>query len=112
MPDLGVLTQEELCLIVRSLARATGLPLIVDGDTGYGEALNAMRLVRELEARFQWEQALTLKPEEDDAEKIRAKVAKGLPVKVPARVVKKSKEPVKAEGPKRQTKLGTQRTPE
>ena len=27
----------------------TGLPLIVDGDTGYGEALNAMRLVRELE---------------------------------------------------------------
>jgi methylisocitrate lyase len=49
LPDLGVLTQEELLLIVRSLARATGLPLIVDGDTGYGEALNAMRLVRELE---------------------------------------------------------------
>ncbi len=50
LPDLGMLTQEELCLVVRSLARATGLPLIVDGDTGYGEALNAMRLVRELEA--------------------------------------------------------------
>ncbi len=49
LPDLGILTQEELCLIVRSLSRATGLPLIVDGDTGYGEALNAMRLVRELE---------------------------------------------------------------
>lgn len=50
LPDLGILTQEELCQVVRSLARATGLPLIVDGDTGYGEALNAMRLVRELEA--------------------------------------------------------------
>jgi methylisocitrate lyase len=40
---------EELCLIVKSVSRSTGLPLIVDGDTGYGEALNAMRLVRELE---------------------------------------------------------------
>lgn len=50
LPDLGMMTQEELTAVVRSLARATGLPLIVDGDTGYGEALNAMRLVRELEA--------------------------------------------------------------
>ncbi|MCB1884482.1 MAG: methylisocitrate lyase [Geminicoccaceae bacterium] len=49
LPDLGILTQEELCGAVRSIARATGLPLVVDGDTGYGEALNAMRLVRELE---------------------------------------------------------------
>ncbi|MDX2156247.1 MAG: methylisocitrate lyase [Hyphomicrobiaceae bacterium] len=49
LPDLGMMTQEELLLVVRALARATGLPLIVDGDTGYGEALNAMRLVRELE---------------------------------------------------------------
>ena len=49
LPDLGILAMEELCLVVRILARATGLPLIVDGDTGYGEALNAMRLVRELE---------------------------------------------------------------
>lgn len=49
LPDLGILTMEELCLIVRSVARTSRLPLIVDGDTGYGEALNAMRLVRELE---------------------------------------------------------------
>jgi methylisocitrate lyase len=49
LPDLGVLTMEELAGTVRSIARATGLPLIVDGDTGYGEALNVMRLVRELE---------------------------------------------------------------
>lgn len=50
LPDLGILALEELTFIVRSIARATGLPIIVDGDTGYGEALNAMRLVRELEA--------------------------------------------------------------
>ena len=49
LPDLGILSMEELCLVVRVVARSTGLPLIVDGDTGYGEALNAMRLVRELE---------------------------------------------------------------
>ena len=34
---------------MRSITRATDLPLIVDGDTGYGEALNVMRLVRDLE---------------------------------------------------------------
>ncbi len=50
LPDLGVLTLEELCVITRAIARVTGLPLLVDGDTGYGEALNAMRVVRELEA--------------------------------------------------------------
>ncbi len=50
LPDLGVMTLEELCFFVRAIARATDLPLIVDGDTGYGEAINVMRLVRELEA--------------------------------------------------------------
>lgn len=49
LPDLGVITLEELCHTTRMLARATGLPILVDGDTGYGEALNVMRLVRELE---------------------------------------------------------------
>ena len=50
LPDLGVMTSEELLLACRSITRATGLPLIVDGDTGYGEALNVMRLVQDLEA--------------------------------------------------------------
>ena len=49
LPDLGVITLEELCHATRQLVRATGLPVLVDGDTGYGEALNVMRLVRELE---------------------------------------------------------------
>ena len=50
LPDLGVITMEELVVFTRSITRATGLPLLVDGDTGYGEALNVMRLMVELEA--------------------------------------------------------------
>ena len=49
LPDLGVITPEELCHATRQLVRATGLPVLVDGDTGYGEVLNVMRLIRELE---------------------------------------------------------------
>jgi methylisocitrate lyase len=48
-PDLGILGLEELCLFTRAIVRAAGLPLIVDADTGFGGALNAMRAVRELE---------------------------------------------------------------
>lgn len=50
LPDLGVMTLEDMVFMTRAIARATGLPLLVDGDTGYGEALNVMRMVRELEA--------------------------------------------------------------
>lgn len=49
LPDLGVMTLEEVCFFVRMIYRATDLPLIVDADTGYGEALNVMRTVQELE---------------------------------------------------------------
>ncbi len=49
LPDLGILTLDELAFFTRAICRAADLPLVVDGDTGYGEALNAMRLVRELE---------------------------------------------------------------
>jgi methylisocitrate lyase len=49
LPDLGVLTMDELVFFTRAICRAVDLPLVVDGDTGYGEALNVMRLVRELE---------------------------------------------------------------
>jgi len=49
LADLGIIGLDELCLFARAIARATALPLIVDGDTGYGGILNVMRLVRELE---------------------------------------------------------------
>lgn len=46
LPDLGVITVDEVCFFIRQIARSTGLPLLVDGDTGYGEALNVMHMVR------------------------------------------------------------------
>ena len=49
LPDLGIMTIEEICFITRQVSRSTDLPLIVDGDTGYGEVLNVMRTVKELE---------------------------------------------------------------
>jgi methylisocitrate lyase len=49
LPDLGIITIEDVCFFVRQVARACQLPVLVDGDTGHGEALNTMRLVRELE---------------------------------------------------------------
>ena len=49
LPDLGILGLEELSFFTRTICRATDLPLIVDGDTGFGSILNVMRTVRELE---------------------------------------------------------------
>lgn len=49
LPDLGVITIEEVCFFIRQVARAGGLPVLVDGDTGYGEALNVMNMVRSFE---------------------------------------------------------------
>jgi methylisocitrate lyase len=49
LPDLGVLTLGELTYFTRAIVRASGLPVLVDGDTGYGEVLNVIRLVHELE---------------------------------------------------------------
>ncbi|AVF03312.1 MULTISPECIES: methylisocitrate lyase [Devosia] len=49
LPDLGVITVDEVAFFIRQIARAAGLPLLVDGDTGYGEALNVMHMVRTFE---------------------------------------------------------------
>jgi methylisocitrate lyase len=49
LPDLGIITVDEVSFFIRQLARASGLPVLVDGDTGYGEALNAMHMVRVFE---------------------------------------------------------------
>ncbi len=49
LPDLGVFTLTELAGFVRGVYRACGLPLVVDADTGFGEALNVVAAVRELE---------------------------------------------------------------
>ena len=49
LPDLGIITVDEVCFFIRQVARSSGLPLLVDGDTGYGEALNVMHMVRAFE---------------------------------------------------------------
>ena len=49
LPDLGMITVEEVCFFIRQVAQASGLPVLVDGDTGHGEALNVMHMVRAFE---------------------------------------------------------------
>src|SRR5271169_3658229 len=49
LPDLGIITVDEVAFFIRQVVRASGLPVLVDGDTGYGEALNVMHMVRSFE---------------------------------------------------------------
>ena len=48
-PDLMLQTLTEFAAQVRSITRASDLSLVLDADTGYGNALNVMRTVQELE---------------------------------------------------------------
>jgi carboxyvinyl-carboxyphosphonate phosphorylmutase len=48
-PDNVVLTLSEFADLATRITRAATLPLLVDADHGYGNALNAMRCVQELE---------------------------------------------------------------
>lgn len=49
MPDVGLLTLTEVATQARRMADGIEIPLLADADTGYGNAINAMRAVRELE---------------------------------------------------------------
>ena len=49
MPDLGFLTMTEMVSHARNIVQATRLPVIADADTGYGNALNVVRTIREYE---------------------------------------------------------------
>jgi methylisocitrate lyase len=48
-PDFGFLTQTEMAEAARSVCRVSEAPVIVDADTGYGNAVNVLRTVRELQ---------------------------------------------------------------
>lgn len=86
-PDVGLTTMSEIVGTVRNMAQTVDIPLIVDADTGYGNPLNVMRTVRELEqagaAAVQIEDQIFPKrcghfdgkqviPEEDMVQKVRA----------------------------------------
>jgi carboxyvinyl-carboxyphosphonate phosphorylmutase len=49
-PDVGLLTLPEMVDNAHRIAQAVGIPVIADADTGYGNALNVIRTVREYEA--------------------------------------------------------------
>src|SRR5262245_37109101 len=50
MPDIGLVTAGEFADAARAITAATSLPLLCDADTGFGEALNVERTVRQFEA--------------------------------------------------------------
>ncbi len=49
MPDVGLMTMTETVDQVRRIAAVCDRPLLVDGDDGYGNHLNVIRFVREVE---------------------------------------------------------------
>lgn len=49
LPDLGLITVTELAQTVSAITDRVSLPLLVDADTGFGNALNMARTVRTLE---------------------------------------------------------------
>jgi 2,3-dimethylmalate lyase len=49
-PDVGLLTLSEMVDNAHRIAQAVAIPVIADADTGYGNALNVIRTVREYEA--------------------------------------------------------------
>ncbi|MBW1812577.1 MAG: oxaloacetate decarboxylase [Deltaproteobacteria bacterium] len=46
-PDFGLLTQSEIMDTARRICNAVNIGVIVDGDTGFGGALNVQRMVKE-----------------------------------------------------------------
>lgn len=48
IPDLGISTMEDVLTDVRRITDATGLPLLVDIDTGWGSAFNIARTIRSM----------------------------------------------------------------
>jgi 2-methylisocitrate lyase-like PEP mutase family enzyme len=50
-PDFGLLTMTEMAETAGRIAAASGLPVIADADTGFGNELNAYRTVQEYERR-------------------------------------------------------------
>lgn len=47
VPDVGLLTLEHFCRVIREAHDASGLPIIADADTGFGESEMARRTVVE-----------------------------------------------------------------
>ncbi|MGR3176216.1 MAG: methylisocitrate lyase [Candidatus Scalindua sp.] len=49
MPDIGLLTMAEVLTQSKYIIDAVDIPCIIDGDTGFGEAINVMMMIKEME---------------------------------------------------------------
>ena len=49
IPDIGLFSMDQLIDSVKWITRSTNLPLIVDIDTGFGDVVNVIRVIKELE---------------------------------------------------------------
>lgn len=50
LPDCGLMTFSEVLEHTRNIVRCVDIPVMADGDTGYGNVVNVVRTVREFEA--------------------------------------------------------------
>ncbi|MHB1159916.1 MAG: isocitrate lyase/PEP mutase family protein [Chloroflexota bacterium] len=50
LPDVGLITMSEVLAQSKNITRSIKIPVVADCDTGYGNALNAMRTIQEFEA--------------------------------------------------------------
>ena len=50
LPDIGLLTLSEFSFFIKYITQAVDLPCIADADTGFGEVVNVVRTVQELES--------------------------------------------------------------
>lgn len=48
VPDVGIMTETQLLAAAKNICKAVEIPILVDGDTGYGGPLNTINLVNEL----------------------------------------------------------------
>jgi 2-methylisocitrate lyase-like PEP mutase family enzyme len=50
LPDTGYIAMAEMCDKIQETVRVTSLPVMVDGDTGYGSPMNVKRTVESFAA--------------------------------------------------------------
>ena len=48
-PDIGLISLSEMCRTIKEISQASGLPIIVDADTGYGEVESTARTIVDYE---------------------------------------------------------------
>lgn len=65
LPDAGFMTQTEIVDRIHKTARAVGIPVIADGDTGFGGIVNVQRTV----AEYEWAGAAAIQLEDQEMPK-------------------------------------------